>query len=274
MSKPREDRQKDLFRPPLDWIIDLGHPLVRLAQEIDCGFLDGRFRSVCRSGPGQPPLPTRLVAGLLILKHMHDLSDQALCARWLENTYYQFFCGEKVFQHQLRFERSSLTRWRQRLGAPGSTRAAAASAGPRCRESCRLLRRAHNFRCGRSGRDHSPGGGLRTRPLPLQRGHRRRGGAPRQQHKVRPQRLGVHTQPRARSPRYRPTLKAGVGYVQPANRRCRIPGALRRRQGLGPGTYRAGAQGPRVLQPLAHGQHAIPVIRRGGSNASRLHRLL
>ena len=128
MSKPREDRQKDLFRPPLDWIIDLGHPLVRLAQEIDCGFLDGRFRSVCRSGPGQPPLPTRLVAGLLILKHMHDLSDQALCARWLENTYYQFFCGEKVFQHQLRFERSSLTRWRQRLGAPGSTRAAAASA--------------------------------------------------------------------------------------------------------------------------------------------------
>ena len=32
---------------------------------------------MCRSGRGQPPLPTRLVAGLLILKHMHDLSDEA-----------------------------------------------------------------------------------------------------------------------------------------------------------------------------------------------------
>ncbi len=97
MSKPRDDRQKDLLRPPLDEIIDLGHPLARLAREIDWGFLDGRFSSVCRAGPGQPPLPTRLVAGLLILKHLHDLSDEALCARWLENPYYQFFCGEESF---------------------------------------------------------------------------------------------------------------------------------------------------------------------------------
>jgi IS5 family transposase len=81
MSKPRDDRQKDLLQPPLDEIIDLGHPLARLAREIDWDFLDARFSSVCRRGPGQPPLPTRLVAGLLILKHMHDLSDEALCAR-------------------------------------------------------------------------------------------------------------------------------------------------------------------------------------------------
>lgn len=116
MSKPRDDRQKDLFRPPLEEIIDMGHPLVRLAGLIDWTFLDGRFASVCTSGPGQPPLPTRLVAGLLILKHMHSLSDEGLCARWLENPYYQHFCGEVVFRHELPFERSSLTRWRQRLG--------------------------------------------------------------------------------------------------------------------------------------------------------------
>ena len=116
MGKPRDDRQKDLFQPPLDRIIDVGHPLVRLAREIDWGFLDQRFSSVCRAGPGQPPLPTRLVAGLLILKHMHDLSDEVLCARWLENPYYQYFCGEQSFQHKLPFDRSSLTHWRQRLG--------------------------------------------------------------------------------------------------------------------------------------------------------------
>src|SRR6185312_14223252 len=116
MAKPRDDRQKDLLRPALEEIIDLGHPLVRLAREIDWGFLDGRFAGVCTPGAGQPPLPTRLVAGLLILKHMHDLSDEVLCARWLENPYYQFFCGELSFCHQLPFDRSSLTHWRQRLG--------------------------------------------------------------------------------------------------------------------------------------------------------------
>jgi IS5 family transposase len=116
MSKPRDDRQKDLFRPALDQIIDLDHALARLAREIDWGFLDRRFSSVCEAGSGQPPLPTRLVAGLFILKHMHSLSDEALCARWLENPYYQYFCGEQVFRHELPFDRSSLTRWRQRLG--------------------------------------------------------------------------------------------------------------------------------------------------------------
>ncbi|MBM3601584.1 MAG: IS5 family transposase [Alphaproteobacteria bacterium] len=116
MSKPRDDRQKDLLRPSLDQVIDMRHPLVRLAQQIDWSFLDKRFSSVCRAGSGQPPLPTRLVAGLLILKHMHNLSDEALCARWVENPYFQYFCGEQVFRHELIFDRSSLTRWRQRLG--------------------------------------------------------------------------------------------------------------------------------------------------------------
>src|SRR3954471_3188773 len=116
MAKPRDNRQKDLLRPALEEIVDLGHPLVRLAREIDWGFLDSRFAGVCASGAGQPPLPTRLVAGLFILKHMHDLSDEVLCARWVENPYYQFFCGELSFCHQLPFDRSSMTRWRQRLG--------------------------------------------------------------------------------------------------------------------------------------------------------------
>jgi transposase, IS5 family len=84
VAKPRDDRRRDLLRPGLEEIIDLAHPLMRLAGEIDWGFLDQRFSTVCRAGDGRPPLPTRLVAGLFILKHMHNLSDEALCARWLE----------------------------------------------------------------------------------------------------------------------------------------------------------------------------------------------
>jgi IS5 family transposase len=116
MSQPRDDRQDDLFQPSLETIINLRHPLVRLAREVDWDFVGGRFGSVCSMGPGQPPLSTRLVAGLFILKHMHNLSDEELCARWVENPYYQYFCGEVVFRHELPFDRSSLTRWRQRLG--------------------------------------------------------------------------------------------------------------------------------------------------------------
>jgi hypothetical protein len=89
VARSRDDRQKDLLRPALEEIIDLGHPLVRLAREIDWGFLDRRFASVCTPGPGQPGLPTRLVAGLFILKHMHNLSDEVLRALAREPVLYR-----------------------------------------------------------------------------------------------------------------------------------------------------------------------------------------
>jgi IS5 family transposase len=90
--------------------------LAKLGRAIDWRFLEARFSAVYSDKAGHPPLPTRLMAGLSILKHMHDLSDEDLCARWVENPYFQLFCGEEFFQHKLTFDRSSLTRWRQRMG--------------------------------------------------------------------------------------------------------------------------------------------------------------
>src|SRR6516225_7279279 len=113
----RESSEQDLFRSRLDQIIDMKHALVKLARAIDWGFLEQTFGAVYTDKPGQPPLPTRLMAGLAILKHTYDLSDEALCDRWVENPYFQYFCGEEFFQHALMFDRSSLTRWRQRMGA-------------------------------------------------------------------------------------------------------------------------------------------------------------
>jgi len=117
--RPRERRetgQIDLLRSRLDAIIDMKHPLVKLARTVDWHFLAEQFGAVYSDKPGHPPLPTRLMAGLAILKHTYDLSDEVLCERWVENPYYQFFCGEEFFQHDLVFDRSSLTRWRQRMG--------------------------------------------------------------------------------------------------------------------------------------------------------------
>jgi IS5 family transposase len=112
----KETGQSDLLRSRLDAIIDMGHSLVKLGRTIDWSFLEQRFGAVYEDKPGRPPLPTRLMAGLAILKHTYNLSDEVLCERWVENPYYQFFCGEEFFQHRLVFDRSSLTRWRQRMG--------------------------------------------------------------------------------------------------------------------------------------------------------------
>jgi IS5 family transposase len=112
----RDSGQTDLLRSRLDAIIDMNHALVKLSRTIDWSFLERQFGAIYEDKPGRPPLPTRLMAGLAILKHTCDLSDEVLCERWVENPYYQFFCGEEFFQHRLVFDRSSLTRWRQRMG--------------------------------------------------------------------------------------------------------------------------------------------------------------
>jgi IS5 family transposase len=62
------------------------------------------------------------MAGVHLLKHMKGLSDEETCAAWLENPYFQAFCGETHFQHALPFDRSSMTRWRSRIG-PGDLEA-------------------------------------------------------------------------------------------------------------------------------------------------------
>ena len=116
MRPRRETGQTDLFRARLDQIVDLTHPLAKLARAIDWGFLEERFGALYSDGPGHPPLPTRLMAGLAILKHLHDLSDEVLRERWGENPSMQLFCGEEFFCHKLPFDRSSMTRWRQRMG--------------------------------------------------------------------------------------------------------------------------------------------------------------
>ena len=117
--KPRrrvETGAQDLFRSRLDQIINMKHALVALSKTVSWSFIEEKCGEVYADGPGMPPLPTRLMAGLAILKYTFDLSDEELCDRWVENPYFQYFCGEEFFLHELPFDRSSLTRWRQRMG--------------------------------------------------------------------------------------------------------------------------------------------------------------
>ena len=80
--RPRERREtseRDLFRSRLDQIIDMKHALVKLGRAIDWRFLEERFGAVYTDEPGQPPSPTRLMAGLAILKHTTTFPT-TLCA--------------------------------------------------------------------------------------------------------------------------------------------------------------------------------------------------
>jgi len=115
-SKRGSKGDADLFRSRLDQMINLRHELVRLAGLIDWEFFDQRFEPLYAEG-GRPGVPTRLMVALHLLKHIDNLSDEGVCERWIENPYFQFFSGETFFQHALPVDRSSMTRWRQRIGA-------------------------------------------------------------------------------------------------------------------------------------------------------------
>ena len=107
----------ELFRSQLENIIDQRHSLVRLARLIDWQVFEKRFGKLYAEAAGRPALPSRLMVALHLLKHMDGLSDEAICARYLDSPYVQAFCGETHFQHTLPLDRSSMTRWRKRIGA-------------------------------------------------------------------------------------------------------------------------------------------------------------
>lgn len=117
--KPRTPENNDLFRQRLDELVNLSHPLVQLAQHIDWSVFEHGWVGFFPSHRGRPATRPRLVAGLLYLQHTFALSDEAVVWGWVENPYWQLFCGETWFQHQPPIDPSSLTRWRQRIGAEG-----------------------------------------------------------------------------------------------------------------------------------------------------------
>lgn len=117
--KSRVPEQDDLLRPRLTDMIDMRHELVRLEALIDWEFFEREWAGFFPSHTGRPASSPRLVAGLLYLQHAYRLSDEAAVARWVENPYFQHFCGETFFQHRPPIDASSLTRWRGRIGEEG-----------------------------------------------------------------------------------------------------------------------------------------------------------
>ena len=96
------------------------HSLLQLAENIPWDDFEEAFSPLYSScGPGKPGKPIRLMVGLSILKHLEDVSDEVLVNRWVQNPYYQAFCGEVEFQWTLPCDPSEMTVFRNRIGVAG-----------------------------------------------------------------------------------------------------------------------------------------------------------
>lgn len=69
------------------------HPLYQLTDKIDWQCFETSFSPLYCADNGRPAKPIRLMCGLLILKHVRNLSDESVVEQWNENAYFQYFCG-------------------------------------------------------------------------------------------------------------------------------------------------------------------------------------
>ena len=119
LKRPESSVQNDMFNGRLADLLNQRHELYQLADLIDWDKLDKEFGQFFVSNKSASALPTRLIAGLHYLKHTYALSDEDIMTGWVENTYWQYFCGEENFQHTLPCHSTSLTKWRNRIGEAG-----------------------------------------------------------------------------------------------------------------------------------------------------------
>lgn len=109
-----------LFERELESLVRADHPLVKLSKQLNWKRFEEKFGALYNAKQGAPGLPTRLMVGLTYLKYLNNLSDEATVEQWLESPYWQYFCGERYFQHEFPCDRSQLTRWRRRIGEAGA----------------------------------------------------------------------------------------------------------------------------------------------------------
>ena len=122
LTLSRTLHQLSLFETDLLLQLDRSDPLLQLALEIPWLEFDEAFSIHYSEGLGAPSKPIRLLVGLLILKQLENLSDEAVVLQWKRNPYYQAFCGMKEFQRRLPCHSTELVHFRKRIGAEGVER--------------------------------------------------------------------------------------------------------------------------------------------------------
>ena len=118
MPPTSQDRSAfELFQSHFDQLLNPDHELIQLARKIDWPRFDVAFKDCYCDDYGAPAKATRLMVGLQYLKYTFNESDESVVARWVENPYWQYFCGFTHMQHECPIHPTSLTKWRKRVGA-------------------------------------------------------------------------------------------------------------------------------------------------------------
>ena len=116
--KPQDQRRDEfeLFQAHFDQLLNPEHELIQLAGKIDWSRFDTAFGECFHEKLGAPAKSTRLMVGLNYLKYAFNESDESLIERWVENPYWQYFCGYTHMQHEFPIHPTSMTKWRNRIG--------------------------------------------------------------------------------------------------------------------------------------------------------------
>lgn len=118
IKKPEKTSQTSMFFSLRD-TLDQKHPLFILADKINWKMFEESFSPLYCLDNGRPALPIRLMVGLLILKHLRNISDESVVEQYSENVYYQYLCGQNEFVAKLPCQPSELVHFRNRIGEQG-----------------------------------------------------------------------------------------------------------------------------------------------------------
>ena len=114
----RTSKQLSMFSS-LEDMLSHEHPLFQLSNKINWESFENAFSPLYCSTNGRPAHPIRLMCGLLILKHLRNVSDEMVVFQWSENAYYQYFCGGLEFMPKQPCDASELVHFRNRIGEKG-----------------------------------------------------------------------------------------------------------------------------------------------------------
>jgi len=118
LSKTEKNPQLNLLDVPLVHFINQEHELCQFAKKIDWDAVEKDFAEYY-SHTGAPSVPIRSMIGLNLLKMVFELGDKAALDQWLENPYWQNFCGEVTFKHEPPFSVGEFNHFRKRIGHDG-----------------------------------------------------------------------------------------------------------------------------------------------------------
>jgi IS5 family transposase len=119
MLAKKQPEQQLSFYSTFEEQLNHQHPIYILSQQIKWETFEKAFSKHYSIDFGAPAKPIRLMTGLLLLKHIRNLSDESVVEQWAENAYYQYFCGEKIFAAKEPCVPTELVEFRKRIGEEG-----------------------------------------------------------------------------------------------------------------------------------------------------------